>query len=359
MKRVYNFSAGPAALPTSVLEKAQKELLDYRNSGMSLMEMSHRGKEFTEIIESATALLKELMQVPDHYKILFVPGGASVQFAMIPMNFAPNRIADFVDTGVWSEKAIREAERMMEVNIVASGRNAGYCSIPELNATTFNPAADYVHITTNNTIYGTRYQKLPDTGHVPLIADMSSDILSRPYDVSQFGMIYAGAQKNIGPSGLAVCIIREDLLGRCPEHLPNIFNYRVLAAHNSVYNTPPTFGIYLCKLVLEWLKEQGGVHEIEKINEAKAGLLYAFLDHSRLFRATVQAPYRSIMNIPFGTGSEEIDNRFISEATAAGLAQLKGHRTVGGMRASIYNAMPLSGVQALVDFMKKFELENA
>lgn len=359
MKRVYNFSAGPAALPTPVLEKAQKELLDYRNSGMSVMEMSHRGKEFTEIIESATALLKELMLVPDHYKILFVPGGASAQFAMVPMNFALNRVADFVDTGVWSVKAIREAKKMMEVSIVASSRSADYRFIPELNAKTFNPAADYVHITTNNTIYGTRFHELPDTGHVPLIADMSSDILSRPYDVSQFGMIYAGAQKNIGPSGLAVCIIREDLLERCPEDLPNIFNYRVLAAHNSVYNTPSTFGIYICKLVLEWLKEQGGVHEIEKINEAKAGLLYEFLDHSRLFRATVQAPYRSIMNIPFGTGSGDMDMQFIREATAAGLAQLKGHRTVGGMRASIYNAMPLAGVQALIDFMKKFELENA
>lgn len=358
MSRVYNFSAGPAAIPEAVLQKAQAELLDYGHSGMSIMEMSHRGNAFTQVLDEATELLRELMQVSEDYDILFIPGGASAQFALIPMNFVVNKQADYVDTGVWSTKAINEAGRILDVNTIASSKDADYNYIPTLDTATFNPNADYFHITTNNTIYGTCYDTLPNTGKVPLIGDMSSDILSKEYDVSRFGMIYAGAQKNIGPAGLAICIIRKDLLDRCSSSLPNVFNYRTIAENESMYNTPPTFGIYMCKLVLEWLKAQGGVAAMEQVNLEKAACLYDFLDNASLFKSTVQPPFRSIMNVPFVTGSEALDAQFLKEAEQAGLTQLKGHRTTGGMRASIYNAMPLAGVQALVAFLKRFEMAN-
>lgn len=359
MEKVFNFSAGPSALPEAALKKAQSEMLRYGNSGMSVMEMSHRSKDYLAIIEAAEANLRELMNIPQNYKVLFLQGGASLQFAMVPLNLMiKNKQADYVSTGVWSKKAIKEASRYGKVNVVASSEDRTFSYIPELDASTFNQQADYFHITTNNTIYGTRYAILPDTGDVPLVADMSSDILSRAYDVSKFGLIYAGAQKNLGPAGVCIVIIREDLAGNAMEFTPTMLNYQTHIENDSMFNTPPTYGIYLCKLVLDWLKEQGGVDAIEKINNEKAELLYDFIDNSKMFSGTVNPKDRSIMNIPFVTGNDELNDKFIKEATAKGLVQLKGHRSVGGMRASIYNAMPLEGVQTLVDFMKKFEKEN-
>lgn len=359
MEKVYNFSAGPAMIPHEVLKKAQAEMLNYNNSGMSVMELSHRGKDFTNILNKAEELLRELMQIPDNYKVLFVQGGASAQFAMIPMNFSKNKKADYIDTGIWSKKAIAEAEKTMQVSVLLSGKSNNYTTIPDISNLKIDSEADFLHITTNNTIAGTQYHQLPKSNEVPIIADMSSDILSKHYQVSDFGMIYAGAQKNIGPSGFAVSIIREDLLERCSESIPNIFNYKKIADNGSMYNTPPTYGIYICKLVLEWLKEQGGVPAISERNDQKAALLYDFLDNSQLFRSPVSVESRSKMNIPFTTDSDEMDSLFIQEASAQGLMQLKGHRTVGGMRASIYNAMPIEGVEALLSFMKKFERNNA
>ncbi|MEE6187985.1 Phosphoserine aminotransferase [Mycovorax composti] len=359
MQRVYNFSAGPSALPEEVLKKAQSELLCYGTSGMSVMELSHRSKDFIAIFESAESLLRELMRVPDNYKILFLQGGASSQFAMVPLNLMnKNKKADYVNTGTWSTKAIKEAKRYGTINVVASSEDKTFSYIPELDPSKFDKDADYFHITTNNTIYGTRYATLPDTGNVPLVADMSSDILSKPYDVSKFGLIYAGAQKNLGPAGVTVVIVREDLVGNAMEFTPTMFNYKVHIDSDGMYNTPPTFGIYIMGLVLQWVKEQGGVEALEKINNEKANTLYNFLDESSLFKSTVKGKDRSIMNIPFVTGNEELDAKFIKEATAAGFVQLKGHRSVGGMRASIYNATPLEAVQKLVEFMKKFEMEN-
>lgn len=359
MERVFNFSAGPSALPEAVLKKAQSEMLSYGGSGMSVMEMSHRSKEFMAIIESAEALLRELMNIPDNYKVIFTQGGASMQFAMVALNLMnKNKKADYVNTGMWSKKAIKEAGRYGTVNVVASSEDKTFNYIPSLDPATFSADADYFHITTNNTIYGTRYQELPHTGNIPLIGDMSSDILSKSYDVSKFGLIYAGAQKNLGPAGVTIVIIREDLAGNAMASTPTMLNYTSYIENGSMYNTPPTYGIYLCKLVLEWLKDQGGVTAIEEVNNQKANLLYSFLDSSNLFKGTVVAKDRSIMNVPFVTGSEELDNKFIKEATANGLVQLKGHRSVGGMRASIYNAMSLEGVQKLVAFMKNFETEN-
>lgn len=359
MEKVFNFSAGPSALPEAALKKAQSEMLRYGSSGMSVMEMSHRSKDYLAIIEAAEANLRELMNIPQNYKVLFLQGGASLQFAMVPLNLMiKNKQADYVSTGVWSKKAIKEASRYGKVNVVASSEDRTFSYIPELDASTFNQQADYFHITTNNTIYGTRYAILPDTGDVPLVADMSSDILSRAYDVSKFGLIYAGAQKNLGPAGVCIVIIREDLAGNAMEFTPTMLNYQTHIENDSMFNTPPTYGIYLCKLVLDWLKEQGGVDAIEKINNEKAELLYDFIDNSKMFSGTVNPKDRSIMNIPFVTGNDELNDKFIKEATAKGLVQLKGHRSVGGMRASIYNAMPLEGVQTLVDFMKKFEKEN-
>ncbi len=359
MERVYNFSAGPSALPEAVLRNAQAEMLNYGSSGMSVMEMSHRSKDYMAIIDGATALLRELMQIPDNYKVLFLQGGASMQFAMVPLNLMnKNKKADYVNTGVWAKKALKEAGRYGKVNVVASSEDKTFSYIPELDPASFDTEADYFHITTNNTIYGTRYTQLPDTGTVPLVGDMSSDILSKPYDVSKFGLIFAGAQKNLGPAGVTIVIVREDLAGNAMDFTPTMLNYQTHIEAGSMFNTPPTYGIYLCGLVLQWLKDQGGVTAIEEINNAKAGLLYDYLDNSNLFKATVAPKDRSIMNIPFVTGSDELNDKFIKEATANGLVQLKGHRSVGGMRASIYNAMTLEGVQKLVDFMKKFETTN-
>jgi phosphoserine aminotransferase len=360
MPSVYNFSAGPAAIPKAVLEKAKNELLDFKESGMSVMEISHRSKEFSEVLEKAEANLRTLMNIPENYRVLFLQGGASSQFAMVPMNlFNSSKKADYINTGQWSKKAIAEAKRYGIVGVVASSDDKVFNYIPEINNDMFDPDADYVHITTNNTIYGTTFPEIPDTGNVPLVADMSSNILGQEYDVRKFGLIYAGAQKNIGPAGLTVVIIREDLAGKAIESTPTMFNYQIHIDNGSRYNTPPSFAIYVAALVFEWLINLGGVKVIEKINREKAGILYEFLDNSKLFKATVNGKFRSIMNVPFVLPSDELNEKFIKEATQYGLKTLKGHRTVGGMRASIYNAMPREGVVALVEFMKKFELANA
>ncbi|HHU49175.1 MAG: 3-phosphoserine/phosphohydroxythreonine transaminase [Caldicoprobacterales bacterium] len=359
MKRVYNFSAGPSVLPLPVLEKAQKELLNANGHGMSVMEMSHRSGMFTDIIEEAEKLLRELMDIPDNYKVLFLQGGASTQFAMVPLNlFCNTKKADYVNTGVWSKKAVSEAKKYGEVNIVASSEDTTFNYIPELDESKFSPDADYFHITLNNTIYGTRFSKLPDTGDIPLVTDASSCILSQVYPVTKFGLIYAGAQKNIGPAGLTIVIIREDLIGNAMDFTPTMLNYETHANSGSMYNTPPTFAIYVAMLVFRWLKDLGGVPEIEKYNIEKASLLYDYLDNSKLFKGTVVPKDRSLMNVPFVLPTEELNKKFIREAAEAGLVNLAGHRSVGGMRASIYNAMPMEGVKALVRFMEKFELEN-
>ncbi len=356
MKRVYNFSSGPAVLPEPVLLKAQSELLDYRGTGMSVMEMSHRSKAYEEIIYGAEALLRELMAIPQNYKVLFLQGGASQQFAAVPLNIANGTgLVDLIGTGMWTNKAEAEAKKFCTVNIVASSADRTFTYIPETKREDFTPEADYVHICWNNTIYGTRYTQVPDTGEVPVVADVSSAILSQEIDVSKFGILFAGAQKNMGPAGLTVVIVREDLIGRQRESTPTMLRYDIQAKNDSLYNTPPTYSIYICKLVLEWLKELGGVKEIEAINERKARAFYEYLDQSKLFRATVQGKDRSIMNIPFVTGDEALDQKFIAAATEAGFENLKGHRSVGGMRASIYNAMPEKGVADLIAFMERFE----
>ncbi|MBN1602603.1 MAG: 3-phosphoserine/phosphohydroxythreonine transaminase [Chitinispirillaceae bacterium] len=360
MARVYNFSAGPSMLPECVLKKAAEEMLDYKGSGQSVMEMSHRSKVYEEIIFGAEETIREVMNVPENYHILFLQGGASAQFAMIPLNLmGTKKKADFINTGMWSKKAISEAKRYGTVNVVATSEDKNFNYIPDIDKITFDPDAAYVHITTNNTIFGTRYVKLPQTGNVPLIADMSSNILSEPYDISKFGLIYAGAQKNIGPAGVVLVIIRKDLVGNAYDYTPTMFNYKTYANEHSMYNTPPTYNIYIAKLVFEWIKELGGVSEIHKMNVEKADLLYNYLDSSNLFKATISKEYRSLMNIPFVTGDENLDGDFVKQATAKGLVNLKGHRSVGGMRASIYNAMPLEGVKTLVEFMKKFETEHS
>lgn len=360
MNRVLNFSAGPSVLPEKVLETAASEMLCYGNSGQSVMEMSHRSKAYQEIIDACEASLREVMQIPDNYKVLFLQGGASSQFTMIPMNLmTKNGKADFVVTGQWAKKAYEEAARYGKARVVASSKDRTFSYIPALSASDFDPEADYVHICMNNTIYGTKYHELPDTGNVPLVADISSCILSEPIDVSRFGMLYAGAQKNMGPAGLTVVIIREDLIGNAMDITPTMFNYQIHADNGSMYNTPPTYAIYICKLVLDWIKNEiGGLEKMKEINEAKAACLYNYLDNSRLFRATVEEGSRSLMNIPFVTGNEELDAAFVKEAAAAGLVNLKGHRSVGGMRASIYNAMTLQGVETLVAFMKEFEAKH-
>lgn len=359
MARAINFSAGPAGLPTEVLEKAKQELLDFKGAGMSVMEMSHRGKEFMGVIEGAEANLRQLMTIPENYKVLFLHGGASSQFAMVPLNlFSEKKKADYINTGAWSKKAIAEAKRYGSVNVVASSEDKTFSYIPDLSADMFDSDADYVHITSNNTIYGTVFPELPPVGDVPLVADMSSDILSKPYDVSKFGVIYAGAQKNIGPAGLAIVIVREDLIGSALDFTPNMFNYKTHADNGSMFNTPACFPIYMASLVFEWVLEKGGVAEMEKMNRRKAAVLYDYLDSSELFKATVQKEHRSIMNVPFITGDADLDAKFVKEAEANDMKYLKGHRSVGGMRASIYNSMPEAGVQALVDFMKDFEQKN-
>ena len=357
MSRVYNFSAGPSVLPESVLQQAAAEMMDYQGSGQSVMEMSHRSKVYDAIIKSCEALLREVMGIPDNYKVLFLQGGASSQFAMVPLNLMNGSgSADYVITGLWAPKAQKEAARYGDARIVASSKDKTFTYIPELDPSTFNPEADYFHICMNNTIYGTRYTALPETGKVPLVADVSSCILSEPIDVSRFGVLYAGAQKNMAPAGLTVVIIREDLIGHARDMTPTMFNYQTHADADSMFNTPPCWSIYICKLVLEWLKNDiGGLENMKKINEEKAALLYDFLDSSSLFKGTVVKKDRSLMNIPFVTGNEEMDARFVKEAAAAGFVNLKGHRTVGGMRASIYNAMPVEGVKKLVEFMREFE----
>lgn len=361
MARVYNFSAGPSVLPESVLRRAAAELLDYEGSGQSVMEMSHRSKVYDGIIKGCEALLREVMNIPDNYKVLFLQGGASSQFAMLPLNLMNGSgKADFVLTGQWATKAYKEAARYGEANVVASSKDKTFSYIPELDPATFTPDADYFHICMNNTIYGTRFTSLPDTGKVPLVADVSSCILSEPIDVSKFGVLYAGAQKNMAPAGLTVVIIREDLIGHARDITPTMFNYQTHADNDSMFNTPPCYSIYVCKLVLEWLKNEiGGLENMKAINEKKAAVLYDFLDSSKLFKGTVEKKDRSLMNVPFITGDEELDAKFVKEAAAAGFVNLKGHRSVGGMRASIYNAMPIEGVEKLVAFMKAFEEANA
>lgn len=360
MARVYNFSAGPSMLPESVLKKAASEMLDYEGSGQSVMEMSHRSKIYETIIQGCESLLREVMSIPDNYKVLFLQGGASSQFAMIPLNLMNGSgKADFVITGQWANKAYQEASRYGKTNIVSSSKDRTFSYIPELDESTFTPDADYFHICVNNTIYGTRYTQLPSTENVPLIGDISSCILSEPIDVSKFGVLYAGAQKNMAPAGLTVVIIREDLIGKARDITPTMFNYQTHSDNDSMYNTPPCYSIYMCKLVLEWIKNEiGGLQSMQAINEKKAAMIYDFLDSSKMFRGTVEKKDRSLMNIPFITGNEELDAKFVKQAAAAGFINLKGHRTVGGMRASIYNAMPVEGVKKLVTFMKAFESEN-
>lgn len=355
MKRVHNFSAGPSMLPLAVLEKAQKELLDYKGSGMSVMELSHRSGLFTEIIEDAEALLRELINIPDNYKVLFVQGGASQQFAAVPLNLMKNGRADFVHTGSWSKKAMKEAERYGEVRVIASSEDKNFTYIPKTEKNMISKEADYVHITTNNTIEGTAFRDIPDTGDVPLVADMSSNILSEEIDISKFGVIYAGAQKNIGPAGLTVVIVRDDLIGDAREDCPTMLDYKTHSDSGSLYNTPPTFAIYMAKLVFEWLQELGGLKEMQARNEKKAHMLYDYIAASDFYASPVEEASRSIMNIPFIIPGHDLDADFVKEAKEAGLETLKGHRSVGGMRASIYNAMPVSGVEDLITFMKQFK----
>jgi phosphoserine aminotransferase len=353
VKTVYNFSAGPAVLPKPVLEKVQQEMLDYDGTGMSVMELSHRSAPFQQIIEGAEALLRELLSIPENYHVLFMQGGASLQFSMIPLNLlGPGQTAEYILTGSWSEKAVKEADKVGEVR---THKVENQTAIPSYSAKDFSGNARYVHITSNNTIEGTRFNGYPDTGEIPLIADMSSHILSEKLDVSKFGLIYAGAQKNLGPSGVTVAIIRKDLVGNAPDHCPVLLNYETYVKHGSLFNTPPTFAIYVLKLVLEWVKENGGVEGMEARNQEKAELLYSYIDQSGLFHNPVREENRSLMNIPFTANNDEINARFLKEAKEAGFEFLKGHRSVGGMRASIYNAMPSEGVKELVEFMKNFE----
>ncbi len=360
MSRVYNFSAGPSMLPEPVLQKAAAEMMDYQGSGQSVMEMSHRSKVFDGIYQETQALWREVMNIPDNYKVLFLQGGASSQFAAVPMNLmTKSRKADYVLSGQFSTKAYKEAARYGDCKVVASSKDDNFSHIPVLDPKEFRPEADYFHICLNNTIYGTVWHELPDTGAVPLVADISSCILSKPLDVSRFGLLYAGAQKNVAPAGLTIVIVREDLLGEPLEGTPTMFNYKVMAENDSMYNTPPCWPIYMCKLVLEWIKNDiGGLEKMEERNVRKAQLLYDFLDQSALFQGCAQKDSRSIMNVTFVTGDKDLDAKFVKESEAAGFVNLKGHRSVGGMRASIYNAMPEEGVQKLVEFMKKFELEN-
>lgn len=361
MKRVYNFSAGPSMLPEKVLQIAADEMLCYGDSGQSVMEMSHRSKEYDEIIVSCQALLREVMAIPDNYKVLFMQGGASSQFAAVPLNLMNGSgKADYIVSGQFSSKAYDEAKKYGQANLIASSKDKTYSYIPKPDRSTFTPDADYFHICMNNTIYGTKYPVLPDTGNVPLVADLSSCILSEPVDVSKFGLIYAGAQKNMAPAGLTVVIVREDLIGKARASTPSMFDYDIQAKNDSMYNTPPTYAIYICKLVLEWIKNDiGGLAAMQKINREKAAMLYDYLDASSLFKGTAAKEDRSMMNVTFVTGNEELDKKFISTAASQGFVNLKGHRTAGGMRASIYNAMPKQGIIDLIALMKEFEANNA
>ena len=359
MSRVYNFSAGPAVLPEEVLKEAAEEMLDYKGTGMSVMEMSHRSKAFEEIINEAEQDLRDLMGIPDNYKVLFLQGGASQQFAMIPMNFMKHGVADYIVTGQWAKKAFQEASKYGQANKIASSEDKTFSYIPDCSDLPISEDADYVYICENNTIYGTKYKELPNTKGKPLIADVSSCFLSEPVDVTKYAMIYGGVQKNIGPAGVVIAIIREDMITEdVYPGTPTMLQYKTHADAKSLYNTPPAYGIYICGKVFKWLKKMGGLEEMQKRNEKKAKLLYDFLDQSKLFKGTVVEKDRSLMNVPFVTGDKDLDAKFVKESKEAGLENLKGHRTVGGMRASIYNAMPYEGVEALVAFMKKFEEEN-
>lgn len=356
MSRVYNFSAGPAVLPEEVLKEAAAEMLDYRGTGMSVMEMSHRSKAFEEIIGQAETDLRDLLQIPDNYRVLFLQGGASLQFSMVPMNLMKNRKADYIVTGQWAKKAFKEAQKYGEARAVASSEDKTFSYIPDCSDLPIAEDADYVYICENNTIYGTKFWKLPDTKGKPLVADVSSCFLSEPADVSRYGIMYGGVQKNIGPAGVVIVIIREDLITEdVLPGTPTMCQYKIHADAKSLYNTPPAYGIYICGKVFQWLKGRGGLAAMKEYNVKKAKILYDFLDASRLFKGTVVKEDRSIMNVPFVTGDADLDAQFVKEAAAAGFVNLKGHRTVGGMRASIYNAMPIEGVEKLVQFMEKFE----
>jgi phosphoserine aminotransferase len=359
MTRVHNFSAGPAVLPEEVLAQARDEMLDWHGSGMSVMEMSHRGKEFESIIAAAEADLRERMAIPENYDVLFLQGGATLQFAMVPMNLMGSAgRADYIHTGEWAKKAIGEAKKFGKVNIAATAEDRNFSYVPERAVWKLDPGAAYVHVTTNETIGGVEFHEVPDTGSVPLVADMSSHILSRPMDVSKYGLIYAGAQKNIGPAGLVIVIVRKDLIGRAPASTPTLLDYKAMADGESMLNTPPTYGVYIAGLVFQWLKRNGGLAGMERVNRAKAGLLYDLIDGSGFYTNPVAKPDRSLMNVPFRLRDETLDERFLSESKKHGLIQLKGHRSVGGMRASIYNAMPMAGVQALAAFMTDFAQRN-
>ena len=359
MSRVYNFSAGPAVLPEEVLKEAAAEMLDYQGCVMSVMEMSHRSSVFQEIIETAEADIRELMHIPDNYKVLFLQGGASQQFAMIPMNLMKNKVADYIVTGQWAKKAAKEAEKYGEVHVIASSEDKTFSYIPDCSDLDISEDADYVYICENNTIYGTKFKELPNTKGKTLVADVSSCFLSEPVDVSKYGVIYGGVQKNVGPAGVVIAIIREDLItDDVLEGTPTMLKYKTHADAKSLYNTPPAYGIYICGKVFKWLKKQGGLEAIKERNEKKAKILYDYLDESKLFKGTVVPKDRSLMNVPFVTGDKDLDAKFVKEAKKAGFENLKGHRSVGGMRASIYNAMPIEGVEKLVEFMKAFEKEN-
>ena len=359
MSRVYNFSAGPAVLPEEVLKEVADEMMDYRGCGMSVMEMSHRSKMFDEIIKEAEKDLRELMHIPDNYKVLFLQGGASQQFAMIPMNLMKNRVADYIVTGQWAKKAWQEAQKYGKANKIASSEDKTFSYIPDCSDLPVSEDADYVYICENNTIYGTKYKELPNTKGKILVSDVSSCFLSEPIDVTKYGLVYGGVQKNIGPAGMVIAIIREDLITEdVLPGTPTMLTYKTHADAGSLYNTPNCFCIYVCGKVFKWLKKMGGLEAMKERNEKKAAILYDFLDQSEMFHGTVEKKDRSLMNVPFVTGDKDLDAKFVKESQEAGFENLKGHRTVGGMRASIYNAMPIEGVEALVAFMKKFEEEN-
>lgn len=360
MKTVYNFSAGPSMLPPSVLKKAQKELMNYNNCGISVMEMSHRSDEFFQIISSAEALLREIMEIPTDYKVLFLQGGASTQFAAVPLNLMnKNKKADYIISGQFSLKAYKQAVKYGDVAVAASSKKDGFCRVPVTTKESFRPDADYVHMCYNNTIYGTKFYSLPDTGDIPIVADMSSCILSEPIDVKKFGLIYAGAQKNMAPAGLTVVIVRKDLIGNERDDIPATLSYRLMTENNSMYNTPPCYCIYLAGLVYQWIKDLGGLSKMKVLNENKAKMLYSYLDSQNFYIPLAEKDSRSIMNITFTTGNDELNKKFIKQAAENALINLKGHRSIGGMRASIYNAMPYEGVLALKDFMTDFALKNS
>lgn len=359
MARVYNFSAGPAVLPESVLQEAASEMLDYNGCGMSVMEMSHRTDTYQRIIDTAETDLRELMGIPDNYKVLFMQGGASQQFAAVPMNLMKNKVADYIITGVWAKKACQEAAMYGTANAIASSADKTFSYIPDCSDLPVSENADYVYICENNTIYGTKFKQLPNTKGKDLVADVSSCFLSEPVDVTKYGMLYGGAQKNIGPAGVVIAVVREDLIREdVLPGTPTMLKYKTHADNGSMYNTPPAYGIYICGKVFKWLKNMGGLSAIDAYNQEKAAILYDFLDNNDMFKGTVVAKDRSLMNVPFVIGDDALEKKFISEATKAGFMNLKGHRSVGGMRASIYNAMPIAGVKALVDFMDKFQKEN-